>query len=53
MIMQVHDELIFEVEKKSVPVVCDLVKKCMENAMKLNVPLEIAIGAGDNWDLAH
>src|SRR3989338_3890478 len=53
MIMQVHDELVFEADNTKVPEVCDLIKKCMENAIKMDVPLEIAIGAGDNWDEAH
>lgn len=53
MIMQVHDELVFEVEKNAVPEMCDVIKHCMENAFKMEVPLEIAIGVGDNWDVAH
>lgn len=53
MIMQVHDELVFEVENSIVPKACDLIVHCMERAMSLDVPLEVAIGAGDNWDLAH
>lgn len=53
MIMQVHDELIFEVHEDHLPAVCDLIKACMENAFTLEVPLEVAIGVGDNWDEAH
>ena len=53
MIMQVHDELIFEVDKNHVPEMCDVIKSCMENALTMDVPLEIAIGVGDNWDEAH
>ena len=53
MIMQVHDELVFEVDKKHVPDFCDIIKNCMENAFPLDVPLEVAIGVGDNWDEAH
>ena len=53
MIMQVHDELIFEVENDKVPHLCDVIKDCMENAFKMDVPLEIAIGVGNNWDEAH
>ncbi|MCX7124374.1 MAG: DNA polymerase I [Gammaproteobacteria bacterium] len=53
MIMQVHDELIFEVDKNHIPEVCDVIKSCMENALKIDVPLEIAIGVGENWDEAH
>jgi DNA polymerase-1 len=53
MIMQVHDELIFEVDEKHVPAMCDVIKACMESAIKIDVPLEVAIGVGDNWDEAH
>lgn len=53
MIMQVHDELIFEADKNHIPAICDVIKNCMENALKMDVPLEVAIGAGDNWDEAH
>jgi DNA polymerase-1 len=53
MIMQVHDELIFEVDKNHVPAMCDVIKHCMENALKMDVPLEVAMGVGDNWDEAH
>ena len=53
MIMQVHDELIFEVDKNRVPEICDVIKRCMENALKMDVPLEVAMGVGDNWDEAH
>jgi len=53
MIMQVHDELIFEVDAGVVPEICDTIKHCMENALKMDVPLEVAIGVGDNWDEAH
>lgn len=53
MIMQVHDELIFEADKNHLPEICDVIKNCMENAFSLDVPLEIAIGVGDNWDEAH
>ena len=53
MIMQVHDELVFEVDKKHVPTFCNLIKEKMEDAFTLDVPLEVAIGAGDNWDEAH
>lgn len=53
MIMQVHDELIFEIKQDKVAHMCDVIKHCMENAFKMDVPLEIAIGVGDNWDEAH
>jgi DNA polymerase-1 len=53
MIMQVHDELIFEVDENHVPDMCDMIKKYMENALPMDVPLEVAIGVGSNWDEAH
>ena len=53
MIMQVHDELIFEVEENHVDELIKNVKKHMENAMTLNVPLLVDFGIGDNWDQAH
>jgi DNA polymerase I len=53
MIMQVHDELVFEVDKAAVTVACDHIKQCMEQAVSLSVPLLVSIGMGDNWDDAH
>ncbi len=53
MIMQVHDELIFEVDKNHISDMCDVIKNCMETALKMDVPLEVAIGVGDNWDEVH
>ncbi len=49
MLLQVHDELLFEVEPDSLEVTTKLVKKTMENCVKLNVPLLVDIGIGDNW----
>jgi len=53
MVMQVHDELIFEVKADQVPAMCDVIQDCMAHAFKMDVPLEIAIGVGDHWDEAH
>ncbi len=49
MLLQVHDELLFEVEPDSLGVTTKLVKKTMEDCVKLNVPLLVDIGIGDNW----
>jgi DNA polymerase I len=49
MILQVHDELVFEVPKDEVERTSAVVKVAMENAVKLDVPLLVEIGAGDNW----
>jgi DNA polymerase-1 len=49
MILQVHDELVFEVPKKELKETTEVVKKAMENAAKIDVPLVVEVGAGDNW----
>jgi len=49
MLLQVHDELLFEVETDSLEITTKLVKKTMEDCVKLNVPLLVDIGIGDNW----
>ncbi|KGG09133.1 DNA polymerase I [Prochlorococcus marinus] len=49
MLLQVHDELLFEVEQDSLEITTKLVKKTMEDCVKLNVPLLVDIGIGDNW----
>lgn len=53
MIMQVHDELVFEVHKDDVEAVSEKVHELMENSMKLDVPLLVEVGSGKNWDEAH
>ena len=53
MIMQVHDELVFEVEKDAVNTVRDKVVELMEGAANLDVALRVDAGAGKNWDEAH
>ncbi|MGQ1889505.1 DNA polymerase I [Thermophagus sp. OGC60D27] len=53
MVLQVHDELNFEVEKTEVDRVKEIVKKEMESAVSLKVPLEVEIGIGQNWLEAH
>ncbi len=49
MVLQVHDELIFDVPEKEIGEVGKLVKECMENAIKLDVPLKVDMKAGSNW----
>lgn len=49
LILQVHDELIVETHKSELLEVKKLVKECMENAIKLNVPVIAEISSGDNW----
>ncbi|NPV05687.1 MAG: DNA polymerase I [Syntrophaceae bacterium] len=53
MIMQVHDELVFEVPEGEKKDLMALVKREMEGVMKLRVPLKVEIHAGRNWDEAH
>ena len=53
LIMQVHDELVFEVHKKEKDTVYDLAKKEMETAIKLKVPIIAQGKFGENWDEAH
>ena len=49
MLLQVHDELLFEVQPDSLQVTTKLIKDIMENCVKLRVPLLVDIGIGDNW----
>lgn len=53
MILQVHDELVFDVPKNEVESLKVLVKDKMENAVKLAVPLEVEMNTGNNWLEAH
>jgi len=53
MLLQVHDELVFDVHKKELEFLKSMVKKEMENAYKLKIPLIVEIGIGNNWLEAH
>jgi DNA polymerase-1 len=53
MILQVHDELVFEVPQAEVDTMTQLVKLKMEHAYKLDVPLKVDVGLGANWLEAH
>nr|ELR5134188.1 DNA polymerase I [Providencia rettgeri] len=53
MLMQVHDELVFEVKESELEQVQAQVQTLMEQSMKLDVPLKVDIGIGNNWDEAH
>ena len=53
MIMQVHDELVFEVASEAVDEVTPLIRERMCGAADLAVPLVVDVGVGDNWDEAH
>ncbi len=53
MIMQVHDELVFEVAEQQIESFSDSIRDIMCSAAELDVPLIVDIGVGDNWDEAH
>ena len=53
MIMQVHDELVFEVRSEKVAFYSELIRTHMESAADLVVPLIVEVGQGTNWDEAH
>ncbi len=53
MIMQVHDELVFEVDENAVDTVRERVIELMNGAASLSVPLKVDVGIGANWDDAH
>jgi DNA polymerase-1 len=57
MLLQVHDELVFEVAEEQVDAAIPVIKATMENAalpaLDISVPLLVDIGVGDNWDEAH
>ena len=53
MIMQVHDELVFEVPTEQINDAITMIEGYMEKAAELAVPLDVGIGTGDNWEQAH
>ncbi|AVR45255.1 DNA polymerase I [Christiangramia fulva] len=53
MLLQVHDELVFDAHKSELEKVKEMIKSEMENAYKLKVPLEVDLGVGANWLEAH
>ena len=53
MVLQVHDELVFDAHKDEVDELRPLIKELMANALPLNVPVEVDTGVGDNWLDAH
>jgi DNA polymerase I len=53
MIMQVHDELVFEVPKKDEKKVAQFVEETMESVAKLRVPILVEAHSGKNWQEAH
>ncbi|CAQ82392.1 MULTISPECIES: DNA polymerase I [Photorhabdus] len=53
MIMQVHDELVFEVHESELENTEQKIRELMEKSVVLDVPLQVDVGIGDNWDQAH
>ena len=53
MLLQVHDELVFDVHNSEMDKIKPMIKHEMENAFKMNVPLDVEIGIGKNWFEAH
>ena len=53
MLMQVHDELVFEVDAPMVEAAVSKIRRLMEGAADLKVPLVVDVGVGDDWDEAH
>jgi DNA polymerase-1 len=53
MLLQVHDELVFDVYKPELEELKVLIKDEMENAFKLEVPLDVESGVGENWLQGH
>ncbi|MGE4594003.1 MAG: DNA polymerase I [Gammaproteobacteria bacterium] len=53
MLMQVHDELVFEMPAEKAQDYAEVVRSMMENAVKLDIPLVVDVGIADNWQEAH
>jgi len=53
MIMQVHDELVFEVRAGEREAACEEIRRRMESAAELRVPLVVDVGMGQSWEEAH
>src|SRR5690606_8622951 len=53
MLLQVHDELVFECPSQEVDVVKDVIREAMTTALSLDVPLEVELGVGESWLEAH
>jgi DNA polymerase I len=53
MLLQVHDELVFDVYKPELELVKPIIEKLMREALPLNVPVEVGLGTGENWLAAH
>jgi DNA polymerase-1 len=53
MLLQVHDELVFDAHKDEIEIIKPLIIEAMESAVQLVVPLDVEVGVGENWLEAH
>ncbi len=53
MILQVHDELVFDVLKEEVEMIKPIIEENMKNAIKMSIPVEVDMNSGENWLVAH
>lgn len=53
MIMQVHDELVFDVHKSELDIMKSKIPELMMGAIKMDIPMEVEVGVGENWLIAH
>ena len=53
MLLQVHDELVFDVHKSELEVMKTKIPELMMNAIQLDVPMDVEVGIGENWLIAH
>ena len=53
MILQVHDELVFDVQKSELNIMSKIIKQEMEDFNEFEVPLCVEIGTGENWFMSH
>jgi len=53
MLLQVHDELVFDLHRDEIDILKPMIKSEMENAHKMSIPLIVDVGQGNNWLEAH
>lgn len=53
LLLSIHDELLFEIEEDRLEEAQEIIRESMEDAIEINVPIEVSIGVGQNWDEAH
>ena len=53
LLLSIHDELVFEIEKERIDEAKEIIRESMENVIELAVPIIVSIGIGKNWNEAH